>query len=190
MCSKLGRILIVTMGLAMALALAPTTASALTGPHDLSLAVAIGPSNKLCGACHTPHNAIAGQPIIWAQTISGATFTMYGPTVQGTPTDATPTGTSILCLSCHDGVTTILATGAVMGAGPEVIGVDLKTSHPVSIDYGGVAKGLVAVPSVAKLTTDNKVQCASCHDPHVNTESAYLRGTNVNSQLCQDCHNK
>ena len=35
-----------------------------------------------------------------------------------------------------------------------------------------------------------KVQCASCHDPHNNTNEPFLTKTNDGSQLCFTCHAK
>ena len=34
------------------------------------------------------------------------------------------------------------------------------------------------------------VQCASCHDPHDNTNAPFLRKTNTASALCSTCHQK
>ena len=34
------------------------------------------------------------------------------------------------------------------------------------------------------------VECASCHDPHTNTNPTFLRTTNANSRVCLACHIK
>ena len=33
------------------------------------------------------------------------------------------------------------------------------------------------------------IECASCHDPHMNPGGKFLRSPNLNSNLCQACHN-
>ncbi|MHA1527708.1 MAG: cytochrome c3 family protein [Alphaproteobacteria bacterium] len=33
------------------------------------------------------------------------------------------------------------------------------------------------------------IECASCHDPHMNPGEKFLRAPNANSNLCQACHN-
>lgn len=99
--------------------------------HNLSASNAIpgflykatdDPSNnprgqEICIFCHTPHNAnVAGQAPLWNRAFSNETFqrytgsstfkikslaaAQYGPGAQ-------PNGSSKLCLSCHDGVSSL-----------------------------------------------------------------------------------
>ena len=97
---------------------------------------------------------------------------------------------------------------------------DLKGNHPVAVPYpsGGVANkyngnvtyGLAqgtalpdatewkAAPTKVKLFNDptagasnnRGMECASCHDPHTNTISPYLRDSLTASALCTNCHVK
>jgi hypothetical protein len=72
--------------------------------------------DEVCVFCHTPHGAsrnVPGytQPVwLWNRTNSpppGYTYSMYqSPTLSATIA-ATPTGVSMMCMSCHDGVTSI-----------------------------------------------------------------------------------
>jgi len=72
--------------------------------HDLSITnyygVYNGASTEVCVFCHTPHAGNVGfKGPIWNRRITDTTtFTLY----QGTA--GTPNNASMVCLSCHDGV--------------------------------------------------------------------------------------
>jgi len=138
--------------------------------HDLSSSQGIGDNFEICVYCHTPHasNAeFAGAPL-WNKPTTNTTFTMYGATAEGVPgqtiagtaTDATPTGSALACLSCHDGVSAMNsvvnapgsggynASGTYIGSASNLpksmvgddiraigSGGDLTNDHPVSIPY-------------------------------------------------------
>lgn|SRR5574337_611158 len=142
-----------------------STATVVGSPHDLTPAYAgtfVGTSNEVCIYCHTPHSAVvtangSGVPL-WNKTLHDTTgyFTMYdSPTFQGKATylNNRPTGGSLLCLSCHDGISAlgsvinystgpITVTPATIGSistypssrNPN-IGQDLSNDHPVSFEY-------------------------------------------------------
>ncbi len=146
---------------------------ALGGPHaNLNSSTNTSTDNgELCIYCHTPHasNKDASPAPIWNKPTTNVVFTMYGATtageagvtMAGTPTDAAPSGSSMACLSCHDGVSamnrvvnapgsgnTDSATGVLIGALPlypkpmvtnpyKAVGVngDMTDDHPISIQY-------------------------------------------------------
>lgn len=109
-----------------------------------------------------------------------------------------PNGATKLCLSCHDGVTAIgtLANGRTiqMAAGKDTLknagsamfwdpvnggGMDFSRSHPVSFVYtdavavylGGVkTEGYVSSVPTAILDSQSRMQCTTCHDPHLDTK--------------------
>ena len=71
--------------------------------HDLSATNFYGPypgaSEEVCVFCHTPHGSNSNLEILWNRNVTDtAVFTLYSG-VQGVPNNP-----SILCLSCHDGV--------------------------------------------------------------------------------------
>src|SRR4029079_19336304 len=95
--------------------------------------------------CHTPHGASGDAPL-WNRFSSAAT---YIPCSSSTAraTIGQPTGSSKLCLSCHDGT---VALGMVnsrstpiqmqnnittIPIGPANLGTDLSDDHPVSFTY-------------------------------------------------------
>jgi predicted CXXCH cytochrome family protein len=166
-----------------------------------------------CGSCHVSHQSSAkGQAILWAQNFpTTTTFGIYNsPTMNSTPTEVggaygptnPPTGAksyTVLCLSCHDGLTSptvIPATGPTAIANPTNSG-GLRNDHPVNLVYNPTADtGLEAIATVqasaVRLFSDGvnqTVQCGSCHDVHANAAS-FLRTPNTNAKagLCTVCH--
>ena len=123
---------------------------------------------------------------------------------------------SNLCLSCHDGTVavnsfnnpsnltpvTTMAGGITNITGSANLGSAadaLKNDHPVNFTYNpgtgaGLDSTLVATASLTGVKLyNNKVQCASCHDPHTSvdpTGKAFLRVSMTGSSLCFACHNK
>mgnify|MGYP003572056750 CR=1 FL=1 len=72
-----------------------------------SMAFAAHTTYHGCAPCHTPHNAVGAADDkvdvpLWSGQSSANTFTLYeSPSLDTTPEQ--PTGSSTLCLSCHDG---------------------------------------------------------------------------------------
>ncbi len=170
-----------------------------TGPHDFSGVdtwSAGSEATEICFVCHSGHNNVnAAGELLWNQTITVQAFTMYSnaATIDGT-IDAAPGASSKLCLSCHDGTTTMGTGGTITGEGYAAtvdLGTDLSTSHPISITYAeGVDLDLNAEASFTNVKLfSSKVECASCHDAH-ETSTALLRVSNASSALCLECHNK
>lgn len=85
----------------------PADAGVVGSKHDLSNAGGgmWGATNvdRVCVFCHTSHNASGTTPL-WNRTNPVATYTVYQNTgtLQALPNQ--PSGDSLLCLSCHDGV--------------------------------------------------------------------------------------
>lgn len=193
--------------LALLLSLA-ATGSALAGisgtSHDLSsLNYGGSDANQVCIYCHTPHNATAQVPL-WNRDLSVATYTMYDSYTENYTHPTEIGGSSVLCLSCHDGTIALnsVHSGNINAApadfieGNALLGTDLSNDHPISFSYqtsiDGGDTGLFAasVPAVAALLEGGKVQCSSCHDVHDNTFDPFLRMANTGSALCLTCHNK
>lgn len=167
--------------------------------HDIG-----GGTGQTCVYCHTPHNAqaTADQLIpLWNHaTTTTAAYTLYSSptgTLDGAITQ--PGGVSKACLSCHDGTVATDAYGGTFDAaggtpankltGNKSLGTDLSNDHPVSIAYDSAADtGLQASPTLPLFAS--KVECASCHNPHDNTNTKFLRATMDNSGLCTSCHIK
>lgn len=199
---------------------APGMASIANTKHNLS---ATGPGTykatsetQLCVFCHTPHNTNPAAPL-WNHALSAATYTPYGSNTLAAAAPGQPSGTSKLCLSCHDGTVALggvqnlpfghQTAGTVSGleaflTGATSLGTDLRNDHPVSFTYDAALAAtnpeLVTPASLTgKIKPDStgQLQCASCHDPHSETNPKFLHvgyqdGAGYGSPLCRTCHNK
>ncbi|MEW6006299.1 MAG: cytochrome c3 family protein [Stygiobacter sp.] len=100
------------------------------------------------------------------------------------------------------GATTELDASGKIAAGREaLIGTSLTNDHPINFTYDAALAtadgGLVSPNSASYVDAahtiplySSKVQCASCHNPHSNANSSFLRKANNGSALCITCHNK
>jgi len=143
---------------------------------------------------------------------SQAIFFLTGQTAPG--------GTSLLCLSCHDGSiavnsygnsaqpassqsagTVFMQTGYVIGQS-----FNLQNHHPVGFSYGAVQAidTAIAAPTVLYNTGDpvsnhlygglnnDNMECGTCHSVHNtgNSGETLLWRTDANSGMCLTCHIK
>ncbi len=178
--------------------------------HNLSVS---GPGNvrssseqEICIFCHTPHNSKPNSPL-WNRDDPGVIYDLYtSTTIQAVP--GQPTGSSILCLSCHDGT---IALGNVLSRTADInflggitqmpigrsnLSTDLSDDHPVSFLYNSalassdgqlIDPALISYP--VRLENDN-LQCTSCHDPHNDLFTDFLLVNPQYSELCLKCHDR
>jgi predicted CXXCH cytochrome family protein len=184
-----------------------TASAAIAGTkHDLRTYNGIA-QTQICIFCHTPHNAMADKLApLWNHTSTAtASFTVYSsPTLNATGLGQ-PAGASKACMSCHDGTVALDSFGGATGthnfvAGSNAnIGTDLSNDHPVSFTYDAALAtadgGLVTPASASQVVAGiplfaGKLECASCHAVHDNTNTPFLRASNAASALCLKCHNK
>ncbi|HXB67611.1 MAG TPA: cytochrome c3 family protein [Candidatus Acidoferrales bacterium] len=177
--------------------------------HDLT-ATGGGPVKSAqadtCIFCHAPHNVSPNVTPLWDQTLSSQSYTTYTSSTYGSGAQTPGAGSSKLCLSCHDGtvavgltVTKGLITTSGAMAATDILGVNLSTSHPVSmtpVDDGSLAASLFANTGSTKdpavTLVSGKVECTTCHDPHVPRNDPvvpmFLARANSNGALCLACH--
>jgi predicted CXXCH cytochrome family protein len=127
-----------------------------------------GSTNSIdCGKCHIGHNTL-GDILI----------------------NATDSLVSTLCLSCHtpggwSGMSKYFSTSEKANPGTS------GTSHAYDVFAINADRG-AGLPSnqllFDHLAADSAVTCATCHDPHSNTNSPFLRLDNSANALCLDCH--
>ncbi|MHC4394270.1 MAG: cytochrome c3 family protein [Planctomycetota bacterium] len=179
----------------------------------LSPALLLAASHRNCNSCHEVHATLdadtAGLPL-WNDEVPIQIFTMYdSDTFQGTlDISGQPSGSSRLCLSCHEDWS--------------AIGTDLTKMHPISFVYDNdlaTADGFLYTIETATsyggtieevlLDIDLQIQCISCHDVHRGPGGApgtgpggtsYMRGgtqadyavqgTGAYDDLCRSCHMK
>ncbi|MDO8631256.1 MAG: cytochrome c3 family protein [Phycisphaerales bacterium] len=160
--------------------------------------------SQICIFCHAPHNTAGLRPL-WNRDLSIASYQIYqSSTLDAKP--GQPTGSSKLCLSCHDGTIALgsvlsraeqirMAGGDFLPAGLANLGTDLSDDHPISFYYtAGIAasdRQLVtpsALPSEVRLDSTGQLQCTSCHDPHHNRYGQFLVKRREFGELCVACH--
>lgn len=180
--------------------------------------------DQICVYCHAPHGASSDGPL-WNRNDPAGPFSLYGNLGNTSideiaeakyPDAEYPNGASRLCLSCHDGVTAIGTTVAngVLDATMSMSAngtIDLSKSHPISFVYSdAVVSALQGAPYnkinyqkpavASKVTLDDqeRMQCTTCHDPHVDTNDgvymlpmwANYSGVENNdyNDTCNECH--
>lgn len=184
----------------------PSKAGVIGSAHD--------PNGNGCGTCHAPHNGsvatggpsqATGQILLWNRAFSSQTFGVYdSPTMDnktveigGTPLANTEARMySLLCMSCHDGVTTpsLIGPNQEAAVGNVANSYGLTNDHPINMDYDPTKDtGLLSLTTAQNAGlkfygASDTVQCATCHNPHTPTPDPFLRVSNAGSDLCLSCH--
>ncbi len=162
--------------------------------------------SEICIFCHTTHQSDPKTPM-WNRNTKGVSYILYNSSTL-TATAGQPDGSSILCLSCHDGT---IAPGNIKSRKSEIdfgmskrsfkssksnLTTDLSDDHIISIMYNsslafsdGQIKEPSSLNSGVKLENE-KIQCTSCHNPHKNTYEKFLVASTKYSELCLNCHNR
>lgn len=173
---------------------------------------------QICVFCHTPHGASTSvNAPLWNRSVSTTGYTRYTSASMDADNiingfNAQPGGSSILCLSCHDGTIALGSVKVLNGVQPtapvaglegtmpaglgattgytRLLGKDLRNDHPISITYDDAlvdADREMAYPSsnstimgvrtrgyrpllpleATGVNGAGQVQCATCHDPHL-----------------------
>ncbi len=139
-------------------------------------------SSMLCLGCH---DGVIGISLVGAYSGSDKHDLVNAPGPGGIPdTSSWPN-----CESCHP---------EMYGKPPvKWLGLDLRDEHPVNVTYPTAAQDpqFNLPPDLTNGWTHirlyaGKIQCASCHNPHDPSNGAFLRMSNIGSQLCVTCHKK
>lgn len=164
---------------------------------------------RVCIFCHTPHHASGINPL-WDRPEVTTVYNIYSSSTRFAK-PGQPTGSSRLCLSCHDGTIAVGAlinnTSIAMAGGYTTIpvgwatnlggptGGNLTNDHPISFAYTNdlAAKDLQLKPPALisgklRLDANHNVQCTTCHNPHVDPYGKFLVMDNTKSALCTSCH--
>jgi hypothetical protein len=188
-------------------------AGILGSPHDFhSRSWNNDPSDPatVCSVCHTPHHADTVSGPLWGHTpISASGWQMYangvspGANIKYTPA-AAPTGSSLACLSCHDGSIAVNAYGSVAsseyitnGAAISEGSKNLTHSHPISFNYQALVgtgptqdKWLNDSVNTLVLTPDaNSPGFIAGNDMHIKGFLLDQQG-NLECSSCHDVHNQ
>ncbi len=171
-----------------------------TGPGT----VRVEGSSGVCRYCHTPHSSNPIAPL-WNRDDPGTYYQTYESSTLVADVGQ-PSGSSRLCLSCHDGTIALTqtynpnnapggSTVFITSSDRGYIGTDLSDDHPISFVYDSglaVAKGQLrdpsSLPPELPLDHNNHVQCTTCHEPHDDSFGNFLRMDNTESRMCLSCH--
>jgi hypothetical protein len=218
--SLMRKLLILFLAMALLAGLSAISFAEISGSvHDFSTSAWSG--GQICLPCHAPHNvATPVIPPLWNHEVTTATYIVYdSPTLDAGPLGQ-PAGSTLLCLSCHDGTVAVDSFGGATGTffiqGPSNLGTDLSNDHPISFAYNttlATTDGGLWDPASKEVTIgsggftrsgtiqevmlqDNQLQCASCHDVHNDFVAGGIGGdpllliSILSSELCLTCHNK
>lgn len=199
-------IVLATMITALSLA---QSQSVVDTAHNLSVSgpgvLRASSEEQVCIFCHTSHNASPIQPL-WNRYLPVAAYSVYSSnSLDARP--GQPTGSSKMCLSCHDGT---IAVGSVISRdqiiqmaggittippGSSNLGTDLADDHPISFAYDSLLMSKdphlldpTLLPAKLKLDANKELQCTTCHDAHDNSFGDFLTMSNDGSALCRACH--
>lgn len=86
--------------------------------HDLT-GWATNDNGEVCVYCHTPHGSYGQNTPLWNRTMpaSGYTYKLYTSSTMDATQPTQLSNYSLMCLSCHDGVTAFLAVLNAPGPG-------------------------------------------------------------------------
>jgi len=184
------------------------TQSIVNTPHNLSVNgagnITANSESEICLFCHTSHAARPVGPL-WNRNDPGVTYNVYSSSTTKANISQ-PTGSSVLCLSCHDGTIALgnivsrkniidFSPYTTMPTGKSNLGTDLRNDHPISFNYtsnlsaSGELKEPNAITPPVSLEK-GRVECTSCHDPHKNINSDFLKASTEYSNICLSCHKK
>jgi len=206
---SLGLCVVSWVALVMGISPAMADDSVVNSKHDLS---ARGPGpiraiheTEVCIFCHAPHNA-APQTPLWNRENPRLYYRIYQSSTLDARVDQ-PSGTSKMCLSCHDGSMAlgnvlsrpqsqpIVMTSRTIPPGATDLTNDLSDDHPIGFRYDRVLSNRdrqIRPPEVVSrklpLGPHGLMQCTTCHDPHNNELGNFLREPEQMSILCISCH--
>ena len=179
-------------------------------PHDMStnsVYTVWNTRNGVCSPCHSAHNTDPNQIApLWNHKTTTTVFTKYASPTMNAAVSA-PSGSSLACLSCHDGTVGInqsitstnapvyIDAGAVIGDGTG----DLHTTHPISFTYDAAlaaADGELEDPTTYKIgDTKTKLTINVAPVPTAAEPGSVIKGKTINEAMlfggkmeCSSCH--
>ncbi len=164
-----------------------------------------------CMACHAVQSGAAAVDgdqrdlsKLWDRDLLARTFQTYdvpaassnaSATDKPRAADADLRMSSLLCVSCHDGVGTadFIAAPRSSGAAARSSSTAMGGQHPVNLplnrDQDPELASVTVIAQNLKLFGPTKtIQCSTCHDVHSSLNSMFLRVGNRDMGLCATCH--
>jgi predicted CXXCH cytochrome family protein len=182
-----------------------TSSGTLSNATKASVLSANSPS-LICLSCHDGKTAMNVLHTAGSGVTANGAASSAGGTLSGYPSGSMLAfGSTGIVMSTPTWMFGTYVPAAGLGG---TSGVDLTDDHPIGFSYSAVltepthAAGLWSVLQVGTNSAQrvklfgstNKVECSSCHDPHVDntdgTQKPFLVMPNAGSALCLSCHNK
>ncbi|RKX22609.1 MAG: hypothetical protein DRP35_01515 [Candidatus Zixiibacteriota bacterium] len=190
--------------------------SVVNSKHNLSTSgkgtIKSSSETQVCIFCHSSHNTSNEGPLWNHETTKPGKFKTYDRATMDSKAEQ-PSGSTKLCLSCHDGT---IAVGAIKGLSSSIpmravgsdgeipsskksnLGINLSGTHPVSIKFEqsmALADDHLRWPpydpeNEVGLDADGYVQCTACHDPHDDSKShkyPFWKKASFD-EVCNVCH--
>ncbi len=112
----------------------------------------------VCVFCHTPHSANPNVSLLWNRNLPNAgAFNLYNSVTLDAAQDLSVTKFSLLCLSCHDGVTAINAVISPPADNPNLAS-DVNLINPAWNTIGdATGTGINTAESTGNLRNDHPV---------------------------------
>ena len=158
-----------------------------------------------CNICHIDEDEINGSPSVsrWNNNFHEHNYPVYSSTSLDAEIEQ-PSGSTKMCLSCHDGIIANDDKGGRTMSSHSKIGIDLGDDHPVSFKFDtflAQKDGELYDPSTSlsglggtideDMLEEGKLECISCHQIHGDNQlKGLLIKSNENSMLCLTCHKK
>jgi predicted CXXCH cytochrome family protein len=186
-------------------------ASIVASKHNLSLATAnlAGKTNatstQICIYCHAPHNAV-NPSLLWNRNavVVAADFRLYSGANMANisyKTGFTADSTSLFCMSCHDGQTSMesvanqpkvgaLAIGTVTGAAAiaGVSGTNLANTHPINFPVLSNSQNDLNFASATPTFGEGRMGTTGQFPLFKSTDAGAGRTTGTQSLECGSCH--
>ena len=172
--------------------------------HDMTIYGNIFGAMGTCNVCHGPRSDLEALLSFRSKSDPVSGFQLYSSSTIDSFVNE-PDVESLICLSCHDGVTAFDALNDSMGTvgnnmssqfegSPAIIGTDLRNDHPIGVSIRSDSNGIrdeLAIKNAGLRIYNGKVECTTCHDPHGSNKYPYfLRIDPAGSPLCLYCHIK
>lgn len=170
-------------------------------------------TTQICVYCHAPHGANLSLPLWNRSNPAASGFTLYSGVNMANPsfkTGFTTDSTSLFCMSCHDGVTTMAAVHnkgaiernnatafkAIAISGNANLSTNLEKTHPINFPVNANGQNDLNItigsgkmgPGVAPVATFTTGAFTATFPLFKTTDAAAGRTTANASLECGSCH--